>query len=189
MIRYSDYLVSCGEPVIEGGGTRWCIDHGVLVPAPPFPVFISISTKEAKNLLEKSQTYFIEWSSELTEGPTEWWWSVCTSYDRSELSLNTRNKIKRGRRHCTVDRVTAYWLAQHGYDCYVKAFQRYANASPESLDSFRTGIMRTADYEDLFHYWALFSGTRVVGYAKCIIEPDKGLSTRATASKWGFFIR
>ena len=115
--------MSCGEPVFEGGGTRWNIVHGVLVPASAFPEFISISTKEAKNLLDKSQTFFIRWSSDLTEGPTPWWWSVCTSYDRSELSSKRRNNINRGRRHCTVDRVTAYWLAQHGYDCYVKAFQ------------------------------------------------------------------
>ena len=39
--------------------------------------------------------------------------------------------------------------------------------------------MTTVDYEGSIPLLALFSGTRLVGYAECIIEPDKGLCTRA----------
>ena len=176
-MNYADYLIRQGERLFEGGGTRWKIYHKALVPASPIPTFTQLTLEEAKAILNQSNAHFIRWSSDPTEEPTTWWWNVCSSYDKSKLSSNTRSKIKRGTRLCTVDRVSAPWLAQHGYECYVSAFQRYTNASPEPFESFRTRIMETADYEDLFQYWAVFCEGRLVGYVKCDIEPKKGVST------------
>jgi hypothetical protein len=176
-MNYADYLIRQGERLFEGGGTRWKIYHKALVPASPIPTFTQLTLEEAKAILNQSNAHFIRWSSDPTEEPTTWWWNVCSSYDKSKLSSNTRSKIKRGTRLCTVDRVSASWLAQHGYECYVSAFQRYTNASPEPFESFRTRIMETADYEDLFQYWAVFCEGRLVGYVKCDIEPKKGVST------------
>jgi len=176
-MNYVDYLIRQGERVFEGGGTHWKIYHKALVPASPIPTFTQLTLEEAKAILNQSNAHFIRWSSDPTEEPTTWWWNVCSSYDKSKLSSNTRSKIKRGTRLCTVDRVSAPWLAQHGYECYVSAFQRYTNASPEPFESFRTRIMETADYEDLFQYWAVFCEGRLVGYVKCDIEPKKGVST------------
>ena len=176
-MNYADYLIRQGERLFEGGGTRWKIYHKALVPASPIPTFTQLTLEEAKAILNQSNAHFIRWSSDPTEEPTAWWWNVCSSYDKSKLSSNMRRQIKRGTRLCTVDRVSAPWLAQHGYECYVSAFQRYTNASPEPFESFRTRIMETADYEDLFQYWAVFCEGRLVGYVKCDIEPKKGVST------------
>ena len=41
---------------------------------------------------------------------------------RAELQHSEQDQTRKKALH--HDRVTAYWLAQHGYDCYVKAFRR-----------------------------------------------------------------
>src|SRR5271157_1646720 len=110
-MNYADYLIRQGERLFEGGGTRWKIYHKALVPASPIPTFTQLTLEEAKAILNQSNAHFIRWSSDPTEEPTTWWWNVCSSYDKSKLSSNTRSKIKRGTRLCTVDRVSAPWLA------------------------------------------------------------------------------
>ncbi|MEK7400337.1 MAG: hypothetical protein AAB116_25610, partial [Candidatus Poribacteria bacterium] len=87
-----------------------------------------------------------------------------------------RNQIKHGRRDCIVRDISAEWLAECGYGCYKKAFDRYSHAVPMIESKFRSHVLSKAKYETLFENWGVFVEDRLVGYVVCIVEGE-GVNT------------
>lgn len=172
--RYVAWLQKQGTPLFEGGGIYWRIYQGALVPATPRPFFLDVNRSEAELLLRKSGAWFLRYASGPEKQATEWWYTVCDSYDPTALSANTRSKIKRGERNCKVACVDAKWLSDHGYACYAAAFDRYRNARPLSERDYREMIMATSDGP--FEYWAVFVDNVPAGYCQCILEEDHAVT-------------
>jgi hypothetical protein len=168
---YVEWLKKQRVPLFEGGGIYWRMYQGALVPAYAYPCFVELSHSEAKNLLKKSGARFIRYASEPLEIETEWWYVICDSYNPDKISSNTRSKINRGFRNCYIRRIDAEWLANHGYECYFAAFNRYKNAIPVEKNIFRNNILTTI--EGPFEYWGCFVKDNLAGYCQCILENNE----------------
>jgi hypothetical protein len=153
-----------------GGGTWWRRYHGCLAPASLRPQPIELAELQAANLLEQSGALLLRYFSRIFTEPTGFWYVACERYDFSGLSANTRSKIRRAYKNCKVEKVEAAWLAQNGYECYSSAFARYRGARPESKAVFQHQIMDSVDGP--FDFWAVFAGTELAGYTKCVIGDD-----------------
>jgi hypothetical protein len=165
---YIEWLQRQGVPLFSAGNIFWRLYQGSLVTAQLDPHFISLSAKEAKDLLRKSGALFVRFSSDPCTQETEWWYVICDIYDSGRLSAKTRQNIKRGNRDCSVKKIDGEWLADYGYSCYLAAFNRYQNATPDSKDIFRNTILSTL--EGPFEYWGVFYGEYLAGYCQCIVE-------------------
>ncbi len=118
--------------------------------------------------MKESGAWFIRYASDTCEVTTEWWYVICDLYNQDELSSNTRSKINRGFRNCSIRRIDAEWLAKYGYECYFAAFDRYKNASSVKREIFCNNILKTT--EGPFEYWGCFIRDNLAGYCQCILE-------------------
>jgi hypothetical protein len=167
--RYVKWLEYNGAKVFYGGGHAWRLYQGALIPASPFTVYISLSEDEARKLLKQTGCLFIRYANNPVEKPTSWWYIVCDFYSFDRLSSKMRNQVRRAYRECKVNKISAAWLAENGYECYSSAYKRYNNAVPADEEVFKSSIMATSD-ADVFEYWGVFVGTELVGYCQCIVE-------------------
>jgi hypothetical protein len=167
---YIDWLKDRRHLIFEGGGTYWKLYHHALIPASPKPEPIELDSHEANKLLEKSGALFLRYFSRRYEQPTAFWYTACHEYDLMKLSGNTRSHVRRGHKHCRVERVDATWLADNGYPCFQAAFSRYRNTRPESREDFND--MCRGSIGGPFEFWAAFVGNELAGFAKCAVGHD-----------------
>lgn len=169
-MTYVDYLRQTGQQLFYGAGIYWRIYQKALIPASPIPTFVDVDNRTSKRLLAESGAFLIRWSSDPTNQETSWWWMVCDNYDLVHLTSKMRNQIRRGHKDCTVRRISTEWLAEYGYECYKKAFNRYSYTIPADENEFRSCILSKIGYETLFENWGVFVEDRLVGYVECVVE-------------------
>ncbi len=168
---YVKWLSRRNESVLVlGGGTWWFPYHGCLVPASLKPQPVELTEAEAAKLLEESGALLLRYFSRISDEPTAFWYVACERYDFDGVSHNTRSKIRRAYKRCTVERVDATWLAKEGYGCYSAAFDRYRGARPTSKTIFQRGLLDSVGGP--FEFWAVFAGAELAGYAKCVLGDD-----------------
>lgn len=168
--KYISWLKKRGVRLFEGGGTKWILYQGALVPALPFPAYYEPSTKDAKLLLKASGAWFIRYSTKPCDYKTPWWYVLCDHYDPKNLNATARRYIRRGKRECTVREVDAEWMAANGYSCYAAAFERYRGLKPVLDGDFKKMILDTLGGP--FSYWAVFHEENLAGFCQCIIEGE-----------------
>jgi len=169
-VTYADYLQQTGQQLFLGADIYWQIYQKALIPASQIPTFVDVDIETGRRLLAESGAYLIRWSSDPSNQETSWWWIVCDDYDLAHLTSKMRNQIKHGRKDCIVRCISAEWLAEYGYECYQKAFDRYAHAVPMIESEFRSCTLSKVRYETLFENWGVFVEDRFVGYVECIVE-------------------
>ena len=176
-MTYIDYLKQTEIPLFKGADTYWRIYSGSLIPASPVPEFVSVDAETVRRLLDESSAHLIRWSSDPSDQETPWWWTVCDEYGLDLLASKMRNQVKRGYKECSTRRISAEWLADFGYECYLAAFSRYRHATPASQNDFKAPILQHVEYESVFQYWGVFVAERLVGYTECAVEAGKGVVT------------
>jgi hypothetical protein len=171
MDAYTAWLGESGVRLYTGGGLSWRLYQGALVPSSVYPVYVNLSNDEALKLISDSKALFIRYTSHPTEKETPWWYMVCDRYDVNKLSSNMRNQIKKGKKACSVEKISAQRLAETGYECYRSAFRRYQGVVPASEEVFKRGILDTAG-SDIFHYWGVYVNSTLAGYCQCIVDVE-----------------
>jgi len=174
MQEYIKYLEQSGRKVYYGGGIRWKKYRGVLIPASPLPCdSFHFKEGEARNLIKRARVPFIRWTSDFTDGPTEWWWIISRPpFSLEILSSKLRNQIRRGLKNCEIRKIDALWLAEFGYTCYSKAFQRYKSSKPIEKKTFVVQE-KLKDNFDCFEFWGVFVEGELAGYCECIIIDNR----------------
>lgn len=167
---YIAWLQEQGVPLYKSQGSYWKLYNRALIPASIAPWFINLEEKQGKALLQESGAWFLRYSSDPCEKETEWWYVVCDSYDPAKLSSDARRNLRLGNRNCTVRTVSAEWLADHGYACYLAAYTRYKHITPVSQETFRKNILRTVGGP--FEYWGVFVEENLAGFCQCVVEDN-----------------
>jgi hypothetical protein len=92
----------------------------------------------------------------------------------SIASYEGRKKIRRGLQNCTVKQVTAEFISSHGFEVFLSAFTKYKNVSKPRItpEQFEKQYMGRKSFEDIFHYWGVFSNSKLIGYAENLIYDD-----------------
>jgi hypothetical protein len=165
---YMRWLQQQGTRIYKSENAYWHLYKGALIPVKVGPAFIDVTNDEAFKLLNDSGALFLRYCSDSSLKELPWWYIVCDSYDRKNLSSKARNQIAKGRRNCSVERINAEWLAAHGYECYVAAYQRYKNARPANENVFRRNLLGTIGGP--FEYWGVFAKGHLAGYCQGLIE-------------------
>jgi len=129
---------------------KWNNYHGALLPDLTPDIEISLSKKEADKLLSKQKALFLRYTSEWDSGQKRSFWFVVKDsfHGMSELSGNTRSKLRRGWKYFDVRKVTIEEIVRNGYEVYKHAFSRYnTHLKPVSKQKFYENTMNSIDYD------------------------------------------
>ena len=110
---------------------KWSLYQNVLIPNVPPHINIELNDNEVKNLLKQYNPYFIRTTSDF-DSDIKYPFYYVVRFDKisiDELSKNTRSKIRRGFKHCNVEKVEQINddIIEGMYDTYINAFKRYKN--------------------------------------------------------------
>ena len=103
------------------------------------------------------------------QGP--WYRCVCDTvgYDISNVkSKNVRHNVNRSLKRCVTRRVDYAWLADNGYDVYIKAASRYKNFKVESKDNFRRKMLDNSNVPGS-EAFGVFVDDKLVAYVTLFI--------------------
>lgn len=129
---YVSLLRKRGVPLFEAGGVHWRNYQSALLPVEIDPCYLNLTPEDCAKLLRESGAWLLRYCSDPSERESEWYLVLCDRFDPSVLTGKMRYNIRYANRHCETRPVQALWLAEHGYDCYVAAYDRYVNAAPSS---------------------------------------------------------
>jgi hypothetical protein len=166
--EYVTWLKSQGYPLFDTGGTWWRLYRHGLVPASMKPEPVEVRERDGHDILQRSGALFLRYFSSTFEKPTNFWFVRCESYEFDALPGKLKTKIRRAYKDCTVRKVSAAWLATHGHQCYVAAYNRYRHGRPDALQTFQSECLSCMSGP--FEFWAAFVEDRLVAYTKCILE-------------------
>jgi len=150
----------------------WLEYNRMIVPQGPVKFDYSISRDEARYLLSRfPRAFLVRCTNGFTESAQEcsWYAVVCDEfYELDEISAKNRSEIRRGLKNCTVSRVDADYIAEYGYDVFMRAFQRYRNAKKPGISAgeFRQRILAMKDFSDIIHFWGVFHDRKLIAYAQ-----------------------
>lgn len=149
--------------------TLWWIYSEMVQPFGPVKFDYSLSSEEAKYILNKLGGLLIRWTDGIEENKTtEWYAVICDKFlDISELPSKNRNEIGRGLKNCKVEMVNAEYIAKNGFEVFVSAFDRYKGARKPKISEleYRNNIMKTRCFDDILHYWGIFYKDKMIGYS------------------------
>lgn len=137
-------------------------------PHGPSRLDYTLSSEDARHLLARLAGSLIQCSGGFTHGETSPWYAViCDEFTPlCELKAKQRSEVRRGLRMCEVRRVDARWLAQHGYEVFWRAFERYSGRAKASWteEEFHEYLRHAELFDDIVHCWAAFCEGRLAAF-------------------------
>jgi len=153
-------------------GVRWYSYQGMLLPETPPHQEIVLSKKEQGELLQKSQAYLLRWISDWDGIKSEFWYVIKDRFSGlDELSSNTRSKVRRGLKNCSVLKVLPEDIAQDGYEVYVSAMNNYKTSlNIISEKEFSNNKLNSESYD----IWAVYEKNtgKMIAYSSNKIQKN-----------------
>jgi hypothetical protein len=135
----------------------------------------NLDPKAVKQFLRKKKAWGAIWNYDhdyTNDGL--WYRCICDTkgYDESCISSkNTRHNLHRSLKRCTVRRIEYPFLAENGYDVYVKASSRYSNFKPESKEQFSHRMLKHCNIEGA-EAFGVFVDEKIIAYMTVFICGD-----------------
>lgn len=108
-------------------GVLWRENQRGLFPLSPPHLLTAVSEKDARGLLSNENELFARWEShfDLSDGMS--WWHIIKdgSVELSNLSSNTRSKVRRGLKSFDCEPISKETVLDEGYEVYGSAYSRY----------------------------------------------------------------
>lgn len=176
--RYSALLQKLDQPAIILDGVLWTAYQKMVVPVGPACADFSQSSAEYQEELLRlfKGCVLLRAGSGFVSSPENWYAVISDRFvDLDELSLKSRAQVRRGLRNCTVRRMDARFLADHGWPVITAAYKRYKIRMTETENQFRRKILLTEGFEDIVHYWGAFEkdSERLIAYAQNYVYDKK----------------
>lgn len=159
--------------MIKHKNINWYSYHGALLPRVSPHKNISLSKEDTRILLKKSGALFLRYTDEWDrQEESEFWYIVKDDFkDMDELSGNTRSKIRRGQKHCSVKKVSCQEIADKGYETYKSAFDNYNTyLTPMSKKIFYDNLIQSIN-NDFFAVYEKRTG-KLIAYSSNTIDGD-----------------
>jgi hypothetical protein len=167
-----EYLEGRRRRAVVLNGTVFVSYKRMIEPFAPVKDSVELTDQEAKQLLVELGGVLVRWSSEFDQaGQASGWYAVlCDQLAPVDQmrSANTRSKLRRGLKRCSVRQLDADYLIKRGYETYRSAFDRYGDR-PVEEPRYREDVLQTVPYPDLVHYWGVFYDNEIVGYSRNIV--------------------
>jgi hypothetical protein len=169
--NYPDYLKAQNQIVINLGGIPWMKYNSALIPATAMPVYIELNDEKALNAVKESGAFFIRYTSSPGNRETNWWHMVCKKYNLADTSKYTRSKIRRGLKRLQIRHAEPIWLAENGYECHVKSYERFQGASPMNQEEFYS-FFASLNGLPFVNLWVAEKDNELQGYFLCRHEDN-----------------
>ena len=173
IIRFLELYESLGIKSICFKDYIWREYQRIVTPLGTAKFDYSITEDEAKYLLlQFPKALLIRWTDGFnSQAKCKEWYAVISEkfLDLNEIdSENTRSKIRRGLKNCTVEKVNAKFIAEKGYDVFISAFKRYKGTKPPNItrEDFKRRLLILNNFEDIVHYWGVFYGKELIAYSE-----------------------
>ena len=97
---------------------KWRKYNGALIPISPPHMEVDISNIKFK--VKETNSYFARWTSNFDcDKETEFWHVICDEFlPLKSLSRNTRSKVRRGLKTCSIRLVDRSVILDQGFECY-----------------------------------------------------------------------
>ena len=160
---------------IEYKNIIWKKYHGALIPNVAPNVEINLTKEESKELLKKTNAYFLRYISEWdTKNNSEFWFVIKDGKEDLDFyKSKIRNQIKKGLKNCIVKKVSNEEIAQKGYEVYKKAFDNYnTTLSLSSQNKFYEDTINNHNYDFFAVYSKKEDNTidKMIAYSSNLIE-------------------
>ena len=161
-----------GYQYIEDEGLTWRYNQGGLFPLSPPGAFHAVSYKKARDLMSGGGAHFIRWETDFDSGEVGAWWHVIKDRfdDLEELPKKTRYMVRKAQKRYVAKIVDRSYIADHGYDVYSSAYERYQTHEPlMDRSGFRYAVSSLPERTE---FWGVFEGDRMVAFSENYIESD-----------------
>jgi hypothetical protein len=168
--RFMDLFAQRGESAMVVDGVILRRYGTMVVPFGPAEARYSLSEGDSAAALKRLGGALVRTTGGF-ESPADagdWYAVICRRFTDvgDNPSSNTRSKLRRALKNCTVRRLTAEELARSGHDVYLNAHERYLGASAQmSPSAFAAQALATDGFEDVVHHWGVFCEGQLAGYS------------------------
>lgn len=156
------------------GPTRWRLSQQGLFPlSPPQRTVVNEPPLPSK-LMKENNALYMRWETDFdTEEVTPWWYVISDRcLDLSDLSKNTRSKVRRGMKNFYCEILSRGVILDEGYKVYCEAFTRYDTHEEQySEKHFIDAVLAMPDNTE---FWGVRekSGGRLVAFSENYVEDD-----------------
>jgi hypothetical protein len=149
-----------------------------VIPRGPVARDFHIDSRQAKKLLRELGGMWVQWTGGFNnvKENSEWYAVICRQHTDidSITSTNTRSKLRRGLKNCSVQKVSSSVIAEDGYDTYcaaLKSYRGWRGAIPTRAE-FKANVLKDVMFDDIRHQWAVYHEGSIVGFAQNLIYDD-----------------
>ena len=170
--RYQALFQQMGQRSIILGNVLWTAYQKMVVPVGPVSdEYVIALDKHKIDLLEYfKKCVLIRASGGFVAEPGTWYCVLCNhSVDLALLSENSRSKVRRGLKNCSVCRIDVEFMKKHAWPVLASAFNRYRNTRLNITEKrFKRDIQSTDGFGDIIHYWGVFEKAtgQLIAYAQ-----------------------
>ena len=162
---------------IEYKNIVWKKYHGALIPNTAPNVEISLTKEESKELLKKTNAYFLRYTNNWdTKNKSEFWFVIKDGNEDIDFyKSKIRNQIKKGLKNCIVKKVLPQEIATKAYEVYKKAFDNYnTTLTIASEEKFYEDTLKNKHYDYFAVYSRLENGNedKMIAYSSNLIEDN-----------------
>jgi hypothetical protein len=178
LLRFAELYERQGLRVEIMDDNLWVNYGRMIIPIGPIHKDYSISEEQAHRLMKKipgSLMVRYTYCYQERNNCEDWYAVICDNFeDLGSFPHKYRWQIKSGLKNCTIRQVDAGFIAEYGYEVYASAFSRYQGLiKPIGEIDFTKMIDTTRDFDDIYHYWAVFYGNKLIGYSMVAIYGDE----------------
>ncbi|WP_372997150.1 hypothetical protein [Marinobacter sp.] len=153
---------------------HWRDNQGGLFPlSPPFMIS-ELEESEARKTMKDQGALFIRWESEFDQIKQGAWWHIIKdgACSLSDLSSNTRSKVRRGMKTFRCEAASRDTVLAHGYQVYCSAFSRYeTHEARYSAEAFREAVLALPEQTEFWGVWNEATGD-MVAFSENFVESD-----------------
>jgi len=143
---------------------NWRKYNGALVSLTPPHVDVNI--KGIVEKIKENNAYFARWTSNFDSKKESEFWYVIQDVPMymEDYSKNTRSKIRRGLKKCSVELINSKRILEDGFECYNAAFINYnTHLKSKTREEF---LIEISELEGDWEFWAIFHENEMIGYSQ-----------------------
>lgn len=155
--------------MIDSNKINWVEYQSSLIPQIPPHKMIPPPPEEIKRMVRDTNTFFARWVDNWDcEEKSLFWAVIKDQFDgMEELSSNTRSKVRRGLKNCSVEPIEKKFVKENGYRVYLNAFNRYDNyLLPSNENEFVKSI---DNLDENWEFWGVFdkkNNSNLIAYSQ-----------------------
>jgi len=152
----------------------WIDKSGAFIPRVLPHKFLIINNDEQREILKKTNAYFIRWHEGFDTEKTNFWYVIKDTFGGlEELSSSTRSKVRRSFHHCYLRKIKKEELKTLGYKVYLAACQNYRTFEKTMSEETFGKRIDSLD-ENEYDFWGVFKENDdiLVGYSENYIKEN-----------------